>query len=179
VNIQRSPVIVALLSLTAVAMSGCTSNVDGQPSTLTSPTPTSTSTSQIPLSSLDSCTLLDEALSGQGFPAGIPSIADPKQSCDTKKADYGGVALDLVNGKTIDQNGEDPSKVQAGDVNGRRSIRIIESLGSQGDCEIQMEVKPNSLAAIVASLRSGTTADACNFADNVAAKVEPLLPKNN
>lgn len=178
-NTRRSPVAAALLSLTAITISGCVSNVDGQPSPPSSTTPPSTSSSQIPFSSFNSCTVLDKALSGQGFPAGNPSIADPKQACDTKKPTYGGVTLDLVNGKTIDQNGEDPSKVQTGNVNGRRSIRITESLGSQGDCEVQMEVKPNSLAAVIASLAAGTTADACNFADDVATKVEPLLPKNN
>jgi hypothetical protein len=87
--------------------------------------------------------------------------------------------LALQNGQTIDQNIADPSKAFGGDLNGRPAIQVREGIGAKGDCMVKMEVKPNSRALVIINLRTGTTDEACRVSNDVATKIEPLLPKSN
>src|SRR5262249_42223896 len=130
-----------------------------------------------PFADLNPCTLLDQALKDESYKPAAPSSGDPKHACDVDKPSFGGVTLVLQAGQTYDSSIGDPSKAHSGKVNGRASIHIREHLGSTGDCDIQMEVKPGSRAVVIVSVVSGKTDEACTYAGSAATKIEPLLPK--
>jgi hypothetical protein len=128
---------------------------------------------------MNSCTVLDKALAGQGYPAGVPGDVDAKRSCDTEKSGYGTVSVSLQNGQKTEENVSDPSKASTGDVNGRPSIQIREGIGAKGQCEIRMTVEPDSRALVLVTLRTGTTDEACQASNDIAPRVETQLPKTN
>jgi len=130
-----------------------------------------------PFASLNPCTLLDQALKDEGYPAAVPSSADPKHTCDLNKPSYGGVGLQLQAGRKYEENLGDPSKARTGDVNGRQAVQVKGRLGSKGACEIFMDVKSSSRAIVVVTLVSRNTDEACTYAGQEATKIEPLLPK--
>jgi hypothetical protein len=127
---------------------------------------------------MNPCTVLDQVLAGQGYPAAVPTTADAKRSCVSTKQGYGEIGVLLQGGQTIDENITDPSKASTGDVNGRRAIQIRNGLGGSGACDVKMEVKPNSRALVMVTLRTETTDEACRLVNDVATRVEVLLPKN-
>lgn len=127
------------------------------------------------------CKTLDQALVGAGFPLATPSIAD-ERACSAQKIDAStgkgvDVGLDLQDGQKIDENITDPSKASTGTVNKRAAIEQREPQGSPGQCAIHIEVKPSSRAIVLVTAGSDTE-NACKIAEDYAAKVEPLLPKN-
>jgi hypothetical protein len=126
------------------------------------------------------CATLDQALSGQGYPPSIPTTADSARTCTTKKKvgdDSIRVGLSLHAGQTINENIADPSKASTGTVNDRAAVQERDPIGAKGQCAIGMEVKPNSRALVDVTLGVGTTDQACTDVNDVATKVEPLLPK--
>jgi hypothetical protein len=126
------------------------------------------------------CATLDQALSGQGYPASAPTTADAARTCSTKKEvgeDAITVGLSLHAGQTINENIADPSKATTGTVNDRAAVQERDPIGAKGQCNIGMEVKPKSRVLVVVTLRIGTTDQACSDVNDIATKVEPLLPK--
>ncbi len=80
-------------------------------------------------------------------------------------------------GRGYKENVGNPSQASEGKVNGRPAVMEREPENSPGQCDVWLEVKPNSRAFVL--LASGSdTAKACELVKDVAAKVEPLLPKN-
>jgi hypothetical protein len=128
-----------------------------------------------PFAGMNPCNVLDQALAGQGYPASVPTTADSKRSCATNKRTTGtdgiDVALSLQDGQAVDPG--------VGDVNGRHAIQERDRLGGTGSCDVQMEVKPNSRALVLITLRTGSTDEACAVSNDVSPRIEPLLPKNN
>ncbi|MCR6484273.1 DUF3558 family protein [Amycolatopsis sp. OK19-0408] len=180
---RRAPVALATLAL-GFCLTACTSTVGGQanPSS-TGSTPTSTTADPAdPFAGLSACTILDQALAGQGFPQAVPGVAAPEHSCRTSKPTSGdtpGIDLGLVlqAGGNYRDNVNNPDKASDGKVNGRPAIEEQEPLRAKGQCAIRFQVR-NSRALF--SLTYGSdTATACKKIEELAPKVEPLLPKNN
>lgn len=171
----------------ATMLTACSNQVEGQanPSTTLASPPASASPSapadpNNPFANLNPCTILDQVLAGQGYPAATPDIADPTRSCGTRKGGLqGSLSLALQAGQKIDENIANPSKAAPAKVNGRRAVQEKEPLGDSGDCTYGLEVLPNSRALVVFTSTAKTTEEACTAAGDVALKVEPLLPKNS
>ncbi|SFW61857.1 Protein of unknown function [Amycolatopsis australiensis] len=131
---------------------------------------------------MSSCAILDQALVGQGYPKAEPLVANPKQGCRTTKPASGDtpgvdVGLSLNPGRGYKENVGNPNQASEGNVNGRPAVLEREPENSPGQCDVWLEVKPNSRAFVL--LASGSdTARACQMVQEIAAKVEPLLPKN-
>ncbi|HWC55761.1 MAG TPA: DUF3558 family protein [Sphingomicrobium sp.] len=184
--VRRVPVAFATLAL-ALGLTACTSQVGGQanPSSVAAESTTQSSdapSADNPFAGLNQCTIVDQALAGEGFPPATPSIARSKETCGTQKLaseNTPGIVVGLS--LQAGQNYKDTvGKGQAaeGDVNGRPAIEEREPQNSSGQCGVWMEVKPNSRALVLVSA-STDTATACKTVEDVAAKIEPLLPKNN
>lgn len=174
----------AMISLAAAALSACSvgGHATPDPSTGTSARSTAPSSGAAnPFAGLNPCKVLDQALAGQGYTSGTPTTADSKRGCAAAPlADKAvSVSVLLQDGQTMEQGVDDPSKAQTGTVNDRAAIQEREALGDRGDCDVRMEVKPNSRALVLVNTSTKTTDEACQLANDVATKVEPLLPKNN
>jgi len=188
--LRRAPAGFAAIAIT-LGLAACTSQVGGQanPSSpvagSTAPATNSATTDpNDPFAGLSPCSILDQVLAGQGFPQAGPMVADTntKEACRTTKPTSGdtpGVdaALILQPRRNYKDNVGNPSQASEGNVNGRPAVEEREPENSRGQCGVWMEVKPASRAFVL--LASGTdTAKACRLVEDIAAKVEPLLPKN-
>ena len=184
---RRVPVAFAAVILT-VGLSSCTSQVGGQanPSSAaesaTAPS-SSTASADSPFTGFNQCTILDQALAGEGFPPAAPALVRSKETCDTQKPTSGNtpgltVGLSLQAGQNYKDNVGNPSQASEGKVNGRPAVEEREPQNSSGQCGVWMEVKPNSRALVLVSSGSDTPT-ACQKVEDVAAKIEPMLPKNN
>ncbi|SEF36675.1 Protein of unknown function [Amycolatopsis pretoriensis] len=128
------------------------------------------------------CSIIDQALAGQGYPKAEPLVANPKTGCRTTKPTAGDspgvdIGLSLDSGRGYKENVGNPSQASDGNVNGRPAVIEREPMNSPGQCDVWLEVKPDSRAFVL--LASGSdTAKACQLVEDVAAKIEPLLPKN-
>ena len=87
------------------------------------------------------------------------------------------VVLSLQAGQNYRDNVGNPSQASEGKVNGRPAVEEREPEHSSGQCGVWLEVKPSSRALVLVSSGSDT-ATACTQVEDIAAKVEPLLPKN-
>ncbi|MGW4061852.1 DUF3558 family protein [Amycolatopsis sp. NPDC004747] len=179
----------AVTAALAFALTACTSQVGGQanpssqaPASTDSSTGSATADTENPFSGVSSCSILDQALAGQGFPKAEPLVANPKEGCRASKPTSGNtpgvdVGLSLNPGRGYKENVGNPSQASEGNVNGRPAVMEREPENSPGQCDVWLEVKPNSRAFVL--LASGSdTAKACQLVEDIAAKVEPLLPKN-
>jgi hypothetical protein len=186
VTTRRVPVAFAAVLL-AVGLSSCTSQVGGQanPSSAVESATTSnsgTASADNPFAGFNQCTILDQALVGEGFPPAAPALVRSKETCDTQKLTSGDtpgmtVGLSLQAGQNYKDNVGNPSQASEGKVNGRPAVEEREPLNSSGQCGVWLEVKPNSRALVLVSSGSDTPT-ACKKVEEVAAKIEPLLPKN-
>jgi hypothetical protein len=123
---------------------------------------------------------LDQALNGEGFPAATPPVADAQHSCRSQKLIPGNptavdVALSLQAGQRYDENADNPTQVRPGHVQKRAAIEVPTPLGSAGQCEVHIEVKPSSRALLIVGSGSDT-ANACKLPGKYADKIGPLLP---
>ncbi|MGW3996956.1 DUF3558 family protein [Amycolatopsis sp. NPDC004772] len=181
----RGITIVLAIAALAGGLAGCTSEVGGQaaPSSQAAGTTTpATGDPDNPFAGLSPCAILDQVLAEQGFPPATPTLADSKNGCGTKKPTSGNVqsvdvALVLQPGGNYRDNVNNPGQASEGKVNGRPAIEEQEPQHSSGQCSIRFQVKQNSRALLVLS-SDLDTASACKQVEDVAAKVEPLLPKN-
>ncbi|WP_328448286.1 DUF3558 family protein [Amycolatopsis sp. NBC_00438] len=184
---QRIPAVLAAVAGTALVLAACTSQVGGQanPSSAAGSTsaPDTTAPSGDSFASLKPCSLLDQGLSGQGFPAAVPTVADAKESCAANKPTAGDVravdvALSLQPGRGYKNNISNPSQASDGTVNGRAAVEVREPQQSPGQCGVWLDVKPDSRAFVLVTSGSDT-ANACKLVEGFAEKIEPLLPKTN
>jgi hypothetical protein len=184
VTARRVPV--AFVTLTFVlALAGCTSQVGGQanPSSTAaeSTAPSTGGATDSPFADMNPCTVLDQVLAGEGFPQATPTLARSKESCGANKPTSGNTpGVDVSLSLQAGQNYKDTvGKGQAaeGNVNGRPAIEEREPQNSSGQCGVWMDVQPDSRALVLVSSGSDTPT-ACKKVEEVAAKIEPLLPKN-
>jgi hypothetical protein len=187
VTVRRVPAAFVAVAI-ALGLSACTSQVGGQatpssPAAGTTAPATSTATAD-PFAALSPCTILDQVLAGQGFPPATPTIASSKVTCHVTKATSGDtpgvdVGLSLQPGRGYKENVGNPSQASEGKVNGRPAVEEREPEHSSGQCGVWLEVKPLSRVLVLVSSSRSDTAAACTQVEEIAAKVEPLLPKNN
>ncbi|MGW4520368.1 DUF3558 family protein [Amycolatopsis sp. NPDC004378] len=174
----------------AFGLSACTDKVGGQatpsspPAGSTAPATTSgAGDPDNPFAHLSPCTIVDQALAGLGFPKAEPTVADAKESCRASKPSSvstqgADVAVSLQPGRGYRDNVGNPSQASEGNVNGRPAVEERDPLNVTGQCGVWLEVKPSSRALVLVSSGSDTSA-ACKLVEDVAAKVEPQLPKTN
>lgn len=186
---RRVPLALAALAF-AFGLAACTNEVGGlaTPSSSLAGTPTSATGSAAgdphsPFAGLSPCTIVDQALSGLGFPKAEPTVADAKESCRASKPTSGNtpgsdVAVSLQPGRGYKDNVGNAGQASEGTVNGRPAVEEREPLHASGQCGVWLEVKPSSRVLVLVSSGSDTPA-ACKLVEDVAAKVEPQLPKNN
>jgi len=172
----------------ALCLTACTSQVGGQatPSSHEASTDPATGSATAdpdnPFAGLSPCTVLDQALAGQDFPKAEPMVADKKNSCRSSKPTAGDtpgvdVGLSFQAGRGYKENVGNPSQASEGNVNGRPAVEEREPLNAKGQCDVWLEVKPNSRAFVL--LASGSdTAKSCQLVEAITAKIEPLLPKS-
>lgn len=70
-----------------------------------------------------------------------------------------------------------PAKASEGKVNDRPAIEEQEPLHVKGQCSIRFQVRDSR--ALMSLAFGSDTAAACKKIEELAPKVEPLLPKNN
>lgn len=180
--------VLAMTAALALGLTACTSQVGGQatPSSQAEPTAPAGSSSPAdpnnPFAGLSPCTVLDQALAGQDFPQAQPMVADKKNSCRSSKPTSGDVpgvdvGLSFQASRGYKENVGNPSQASEGNVNGRAAVEEREPLDAKGQCNVWLEVKPDSRAFVL--LTSGSdTAKACQLVEGITAKIEPLLPKS-
>jgi hypothetical protein len=180
---RRVPVVFATLAL-SLGLAACTSEVGGQanPSSQVSATNSTPADSGDPFANLSACTILDQALVGQGFPQAEKTVADPDHGCHAKKPRSGDtpaadVGLFLQAGGNYKDNVNNPAKASDGKVNERPAIEEQEPLNVKGQCAIRFQVRDSR--ALLSLTFGSDTAGACQQIETLAPKVEPLLPKNN
>lgn len=180
---QRVPVAFAALVL-GFCLTACTTMVGGQPSP-SSPGSTANSTTadpSDPFAGMSACIILDQALAGQGFPQAVPGVASPQHSCHAFKPTSGDtppldIGLVLQAGGNYRDNVNNPAMASDGKVNERPAIEEQEPLKVKGQCAIRFQVRDSR--ALLSLTYGSDTANACKQIENLAPKVEPLLPKNN
>ncbi|MFE0311395.1 DUF3558 family protein [Amycolatopsis sp. NPDC058986] len=176
------------LAIAVITLTACSSQVGGQASpsasspAATRSTPTTADPSN-PFAGMNPCTMLDQLLSGQGFPPAAPSLADKKHACDTTRPvndpkGSASIGLGLYPGQKVNENINNPAKAKPGtiDASGRPVVLQPEPLNSSGQCQINLQVATNSRMDVLVT--SGLdTERACKMAGDLAEKVDPLLPK--
>nr|WP_243870016.1 hypothetical protein [Amycolatopsis granulosa] len=162
---------VGLLAGLAVGLTACTATVNGSPSPAPGPPTTSTRDA---LGSLDACAVLDQLLAGQGFQPGERKTV--RNECVASKSEYGALALaiDPVQGLAeLQAQGPGAASLQ---INGRQALRT--GSAANGMCEVALAVGEHARALVVASItRSEVRAQVCTAAQELATKLEPLLPR--
>ncbi|MGV9363430.1 DUF3558 family protein [Amycolatopsis sp. NPDC003731] len=167
-----------------IALSACGSEVAGTPqaagtsSSSASTTEPSGGSGDNPFTRLHPCTIVDQVLADDGFPAATPGTVDRERSCASNKPGDANVGVALQDNAGYDQNIPAPSKASRGHVGPRNAIIEREGIGATGQCTISIEVKPNS-RALVSLSGHGTTQEACDRVTAIAIKVEKLLPPDS
>ncbi|SNR68779.1 Protein of unknown function [Haloechinothrix alba] len=136
----------------------------------------SDATSGDPLDGLEACDLLDDALEGEGFPPGEVETAGGENGCMSSKSGTGTAGLDLQPGYVYDEFVFDKEKLHLGTVNQRHAMQIRDAIGAGGSCNVSMEVRPDSRAVVGVNMRHGDTDEACAFVEELAERLEPMLP---
>ncbi|GAA4549978.1 DUF3558 family protein [Amycolatopsis samaneae] len=184
---RRTAATFTALAFAAITLTACSSHVGGQASpSPTAPGSSASSTGATtdpsnPFAGLNQCTLLDQLLTGQGFPKAEPARADRTHTCHSQRYTGGSnenydVNLGLHPGQKINENLNNPAQAQNGKINGTRpSVRQPEPLNSKGQCQINLQVATNSRAYVLVT--SGLdTERACTFAQQLAEKLDSQLP---
>lgn len=170
--------------LVCLMLAACDSTVSGNPGASplsgSSSIPSSNVTAADPFAGLNLCALVDQGVAGQGFP---PAQVDPgiksKRQCSTQKPEFAIVGLIVQVNVPYNSSQIAGAAIKTGTVNDRPAVQASGGTDDPSGCDIVMEVKPNSRATVSAGFSSGVVDDACTLAQQVATKIEPLLPKNN
>ncbi|SNR68764.1 Protein of unknown function [Haloechinothrix alba] len=125
---------------------------------------------------VESCDLLDDVLRGEDFPPGEESTAGGENACQSSKSEFAAVGLNLQSDYAYDELSYAPEKIFPGDVNDRPANQVREAIGAEGSCDVSLHVEPNSRAIVSVSLRESDTDEACAFVEELAERLEPMLP---
>lgn len=167
---------------------GCSDTSAGQPNTTESAATSSklhdksssprTSHAENPFKGMVACDVFDKALDQmdeRDFPDGEYDNSGGENGCRSTIPQDVSTGLTLQPGGTLEDFVDDPTKAYDGDIKGRRAV---EERGEydDGDCMLAMAVGPNDRAFI--SVSSGTMSpdEGCDLVEDIARKVEPLLP---
>ncbi|MET9263128.1 DUF3558 family protein [Amycolatopsis sp. NPDC004079] len=179
---SRAKITLIALGALGIVAAGCSSPVSGTPQPDKPASSAATPKSGNPFAARNQCALLDQILTGQGFPKATPTVAQPERACASQKPSVGtergmDVSLFLQEDRLYTDTVPHPETARRGDINGRPSIEEPEPQNSPGQCDITMAVEPHSRASLLVTT-SLDTKTACAAAEKYATAVEPLLPKN-
>ncbi|MFB9931201.1 hypothetical protein ACFORO_18420 [Amycolatopsis halotolerans] len=174
----RTSRLLVLLGAGAIALTACDKSVNGKAAP-NAPASPSASTGN-PFADRNQCALLDQILSGTGYPKAKSSIAQERKACVTQKSSGGlnatDVALLLQEDQRYDSDIKNTTQARSGSLGGRKFIEDPAELGSAGQCTISMSVQTDSRAIILVTGGKDTAAS-CKTAEDLATKLDPLLPK--
>ncbi|MBN6034088.1 hypothetical protein [Amycolatopsis sp. 195334CR] len=163
-----------------VAAAGCSTVVKGQTSPPSAPAETSQADTDpwAVFAGVVECDVLNSGLGPHGFPPARKETAGGPRGCISDKPKFGTALLNLDAVQGIDAVRGDQSQHFAGTVNDRRALLNREATpGTTGDCAIHLEVSATARANIGVALSVGTTDQACDFVQQVASAIEPMLPR--
>ncbi|UJW28688.1 hypothetical protein L3Q67_25840 [Saccharothrix sp. AJ9571] len=137
---------------------------------------TSNVTPPASLRDLNACSILDNALEGKDFPRAEDSDIGSNNGCRSNKMGNS-TALDLDDQQGVDDVRAAPARIHDGSINGRRILQVKENGGTEGMCQIMLEVSTESRAMVTVTFGSrGDTDQACAEALSTAEAIEPQLP---
>jgi hypothetical protein len=130
------------------------------------------------LQGAEACGILEKALQGQSYePVVDGTIAGIGGNSCTADAATTTVSLIMQTDAGIADIGGLPGKDPRPDkINGRSVVEMRETGGEPGDCVVLMDTGAHARASVTAIV-SGSTDEACATANDVANRVDPLLPK--
>ncbi|MBA0124193.1 DUF3558 family protein [Haloechinothrix sp. YIM 98757] len=160
-------------------LAACTQHSEGtpQPDPTQQHQPSDAGEPNDPFTDLAACDLLDDILDDEDFPPGEKSSAGGKNACQSTKQGFGSVSVNLQAEYQYDEFTYDSDKIFPGEVNQRRAVQIRDALDAGRSCDVSMEIEPDSRAIVGANMRHGDTDDACGFVEELAERLEPLLPE--
>lgn len=123
---------------------------------------------------MDACTVLEQLVAGQGFQPGVRKTA--RNECHVSKDEYGtlSLALDPLQG-LAELQADDPGLASLR-INGREAL--VGEPEHAGMCELGLEVGEHARALVLATMVDPQNyAQACPAAQELATRLEPLLPK--
>ncbi|MFI6029565.1 DUF3558 family protein [Amycolatopsis magusensis] len=170
-----------MFTLAAVALvaGGCSTEVPGepvpQPATATLPP---TRAAPAVFDDVEECSVLDQALIGQEFPASRKEkTLGGYRGCVTDKPGFGRVNLSLDE-KGVDDIAAHSKDLFDGTYNGRRLVMDKTQIGGgQGDCAIFIDVNSGARVRVGVVLSAGSTDEACVFIEEVMEAVEAHVPR--
>ncbi len=169
---MKKKVVAVALTCLGIVTVGCTSTVQGTPSPVTSEMPSTANNADV-FTGLNACQVLDQLNAGQGFGPG--RNISRRNECTASKPGLGsnGLALDPVQG-LAEFRQSDPDATDT-TVNGRRALEAFDAVGG---CTVAFEVGEHArVLAQMAMAEPERDTEACPLARDLAARVEPLLPK--
>ncbi|UJW29417.1 DUF3558 family protein [Saccharothrix sp. AJ9571] len=179
----RNPVRMFTLAAVALVAGGCSAEDPGEPApqpTTHSATVTLSQTRAAPdvFDDVEECSVLDQALTGQEFPASRKEkTLGGYRGCVTDKPGFGRVNLSLDE-KGVDDIAAHSKDLVDGTYNDRRLVMDKTQLGGgQGDCAIFIDVNSGARVRVGVVLSAGTTDEACGFIEEVMEAVEPHVPR--
>lgn len=172
-----------LASAAALALTACDSPVNGAAQANGTPPSTGSAppaSAENPFAARNQCALLDQILSGAGYPPAKPSIAQQRKACVTQKSSGGlnatNVGLLLQEQQRYDSDVKNTAQARSGSLGDRKFVEDPAELGAAGQCTISMSVQTSS-RAIITVTGGNDTATSCKTAEDLATKLDPLLPK--
>lgn len=177
---------VSLATLLAVA--ACSNSSVGEPSTAaptaTSSTPDSGATSSAnstpddPFGDMVACDVFDKALAKMDdwdFPSGKYDESGGDNGCRSTIPQKVSAGLTLQPGGTLEDFGDDPTKLYHGDIKGRRAVEERDGY-EEGSCMLVMAVGSNARTLLGVTTSSMSRDEGCDLVEDIARNVEPLLP---
>lgn len=169
---------IAGLCLLALGLAGCSTDGQAKPAPSVPPVSSAAASSSAqadPFAGMKACDVLNQVLQGTGMPPGEPERYGGDNGCQSNKPQEAAISLYLVPDRNYDDLNDSLETQHRGDVSGRPSIMIK---GQQrGGCDISMQVAGGSRAIIGVMRSVGTTEQACQMVEELAAKIDPLLPE--
>jgi|GEM_PF-3169850 len=183
------PTLAATMGMLLLA-GGCSDTSTGTPNTATSVAPSTTSHgdpgpsmpsgSDNPFEGMVACDVLDTALDkleDWDFPDGEYDKSGGPNGCGSTIPQKVSVGLTLQPGGTLDDFVDDPTKAYDGDIKGRPAVEERDGY-EKGSCMLAMAVGPNDRAFLSVASADMSRDEGCNLVEDIARKVEPLLPGN-
>ncbi|NIH78776.1 DUF3558 domain-containing protein [Amycolatopsis viridis] len=126
------------------------------------------------LKSMDACTVLNQLLAGQGFDQGERKTT--RNECVATKLDYGGLGIALDPVQNLAELQAQLPGTTGLQISGRKALMGQPS--GPGSCEVGLEVDEHARAVVIASIsRSDLRDQVCTAAQELATKLEPVLPR--
>ncbi|WP_215541382.1 DUF3558 family protein [Amycolatopsis sp. CA-230715] len=166
---------IILAATFALAAGGCSATIQGTPST--TPSRPALSSEANPLAALKPCDLLGQMVQGLNYPPVAPDIVNKELACSTRKSDGADIALLLNPGVPFTEQPTNAGSSRPGNIHGRRALQMRDLGKVKGGCAVRLEVNPQANVVITAVSDTAAEQD-CQLVDQLATRLEPMLPKN-